>query len=157
MNVILSQNLTLERLERLFRARKLVALITELEPAVPEQALPRLAHLTVYYDEGPKVLIWLDTQIPSLLRLRSVILSRRQRRDEDDPPAEPWTLERHQQQELFGLDPSGTVRQIVIDDRLPYQGAVIDEVVISAARFLSERGRELSASNHSDRPMAPSC
>jgi len=136
MTVILSHTLTLERLERLFTSRGFTAQIVEVEPAIPEQELPRLAYLRVVSAHDQPVLIWIDTQVASLLRLRAVVLASEQPRDQDDPPIEPWIVERSAQQELFGLDTSGTVRQMTLDYRLPYQGAIIANEVIKAAECL---------------------
>ena len=140
MVVILSHHLTLERLARAFRSREMTAEIIKVEPALPEQGLPRLAYLEVNNADGPPVLIWLDTQIPSLLRLRVVLVTREQPTDPDDPPVEAWVVERSQRQELFGLVSTGKVRQMTLDKRLPYQSAIIDDVIIEAARGLIMTG-----------------
>ncbi|MFD2113802.1 hypothetical protein [Thiorhodococcus fuscus] len=136
MSVILSHKLTLERLERLFTGRGLSAQIVEVEPAIPEQDLPRLAYLKVVSANDLPILIWVDTQVASVLRLRAVLLATEQPRDQDDPPIEPWIVERSAQQELFGLNASGAVRQMTLDHRLPYQGAIIADEVVEAAKNL---------------------
>lgn len=139
MEVIKSEEITVEWMQRLFQSKGYVGKITEVSPA--RNGLRRDAFVEIDFPGGLPVLMWVPVSGAAEIFLRVILMSEREKQKLDKEDLVEFAEVFNQNAQYFGAFSPISVVGMTLEYRLPCDPAVFDETLVRAVEQMADGGR----------------
>lgn len=125
MDIILENEMTLERLQNLFQSKQL-----------PVEMVKRDDYLKIGFPNSVFVAVWIDQYIKYELRMRVVLCKRDKQKLVQEIEWLEFAAQNNQQLNFFGAFSPNNILGVTLEYRLPFTGGILDQTIWLAAERL---------------------
>jgi hypothetical protein len=124
MKIIKESEVTLGRIQELFTEKGISANVVEVAPAKPAWGLRRDAYLEVNSEDDKKVIIWTNStgEPEPILRMRSVLVDRKERRLIESDKLNSWLAKMNQNAHYLGSFDGENALGVTLEYKVPFKG-----------------------------------
>ena len=134
MIIIKESEVTLESIQELFNEKGILANVVEVAPAEPAWGLRRDAYLEVNSEDDKKVIIWTNStgEPEAMLRMRSVLVGRKERRLIEPDKLNSWIAKMNQNAHCLGSFDGKNALGVTLEYKIPFNGGILAQTIFSA-------------------------